>query len=349
MRIIRLAQQSYNFYHGTTTGENNSTLQSVRQGIKTDMSTGEGQGYGFYVLVSKQDAIEHSQGEFRKKGGVPMIVTINAPLTPKHFEIDHEVMSHLTGQFIFDTWETVFKKLPNKTIQFETNKGTGPLNIEKSRISSFGTMVFWIDDPEGIKRKLAMISTFPQTDTNQGLGRTFGQIFNAIKKYMPEAILEFEEKALQNTIKAKGALKYIGPSIQPSKLEALINGQWVDVTTQDPPTQENQENQENQTQARGNMRIIRVAFKEIKHWCHAPGHLEEGEIIDYHKGLITGYRRTEIENQVEECPRCYENFLTVKHNIEYKRQIERSKPVDEVSLDLDNSFLDEDDEGKSLL
>jgi hypothetical protein len=92
------------------------------------------------------------------------------------------------------------------------------------------------------------------------------------------------------------------------------------------------------------MKIIRTAFKEIKHWCNSQGHLEEGEVMDYYKGLITGYRRLEIEKQAEECPRCYENFLTVKHNVEYKKQIERSKPMDQVSLDLDNSFLDDLDD-----
>lgn len=66
------------------------------------------------------------------------------------------------------------------------------------------------------------------------------------------------------------------------------------------------------------MKIIRVAYRPIQE-CDTPGHLEEGEIIDFHKGIIKGYRRIEIEKQIDECPRCYENFLTIKDNLKEKK------------------------------
>jgi len=65
------------------------------------------------------------------------------------------------------------------------------------------------------------------------------------------------------------------------------------------------------------MKIIKIAYQQV-YDCDSPGHLEIGEIMDYHKGLIIGYRRLEIEKQLDECRRCKDNFLTVKHNLTIK-------------------------------
>jgi hypothetical protein len=42
------------------------------------------------------------------------------------------------------------------------------------------------------------------------------------------------------------------------------------------------------------------------------GHVSIPEIKDYIKNFITGYRRNEIVNHFNECPRCEDNYLTIK-------------------------------------
>ena len=61
----------------------------------------------------------------------------------------------------------------------------------------------------------------------------------------------------------------------------------------------------------------------------------ERQIIELYFGVI------EIKSHIEECPRCYDNWHTLEQNKQEFQQRERSKPLDQVSLDLDNSFLDD--------
>jgi hypothetical protein len=90
------------------------------------------------------------------------------------------------------------------------------------------------------------------------------------------------------------------------------------------------------------MKIIKVANQPRD--PQDPGHLEIPFLIDYVKGLISGYTVIETEAHLKECPFCQDNYLTISNDPKIKQERERSKPLDQVSLDLDNSWLDDLDD-----
>lgn len=62
------------------------------------------------------------------------------------------------------------------------------------------------------------------------------------------------------------------------------------------------------------MRIIRISYKDPHELDDPMGHVTIPEILDYIKGFISGYRKTEIKKHFEECPRCEDNYLTILDN-----------------------------------
>jgi len=233
--LAKYSQSNMDFYHASNSGSDNSTLDSLRQGIKTDMAQGYGQGSGFYVWTNKQDAIRHSQ-DFGTNNGYPIIITISVGLTPENFDLDHEVMSSLTGNFISSTWDQLFKRLPEGSVNME---GRGVIDIASSKKLTNGNMQFFIS---GTRSRFTLS---PNTESSIGVGESFGSIFNAIQKNFPQASSQFEQQALNDTVQKGGALKYVGQSIRPSKIEALVNNQWVDVTSQSPSPQQGVNQQHN--------------------------------------------------------------------------------------------------------
>jgi len=87
------------------------------------------------------------------------------------------------------------------------------------------------------------------------------------------------------------------------------------------------------------MKIIRVA-NNLRD-PQDPGHLEIPFLKDYVKGLISGYTVIETKNHLNECPFCYDNYLTILNDPKFNQERERSKGLNDASLDLDNSFLDD--------
>jgi len=221
------SQNTREFYHGTSSGPNNEKVISFKNGINQSVAQGYGQGSGFYVWLNKNNAINHSQ-EF-SKGGYPMIVSIQAELSPQNFDLDHEVMSSMTGQFIYDTWDNLFKRIPENYVSVER----GTLNINKSRkVVESNVMVFSFGN--GGTKALR-----PSTESDIGAGEIFGSIFNAIQKLFPQQTSDFELKAFSQVVNnTNAALKYVGSqTLIPSKIECFINNQWIDVTNQNMPQQ----------------------------------------------------------------------------------------------------------------
>ena len=230
LRKSQNVQNIREFYHGTSSGTNNQNIISFKKGINPSMAKGYGQGEGFYVWLNKNNAINHSK-EF-SSGGYPMIVTVQAELSPQNFDLDHEAMSSMTGQFIADTWDVLFKKLPEGSIQTER----GIINILKSRKipsgPSAGAMQFFFTNG-----KIATKS--PNTESNVGTGELFGAIFNILQKQFPQQTSDFELKAFSQVVNnSNAALKYVGSqTLIPSKIECFVNNQWIDAINQNIPQQ----------------------------------------------------------------------------------------------------------------
>jgi len=85
-------------YHGTSTGENNQTLNSFRNEGAKPIGGGHGQGRGLYVMSHKDGATTHAIKVTNKEidsnvehAGLPMIVSIEFPsIDTKEWDLDQE-------------------------------------------------------------------------------------------------------------------------------------------------------------------------------------------------------------------------------------------------------------------
>ena len=60
-KFIKISQSEEKYYHGTTTGKNDSILKSIlSSGIDPKIAQGHGQGAGFYVHNNLNQAKKHA-------------------------------------------------------------------------------------------------------------------------------------------------------------------------------------------------------------------------------------------------------------------------------------------------
>jgi hypothetical protein len=74
---IKIAQQDdMEFYHGTTTGNNNQTLKAfIANGIDPKASSGLGQGAGFF-MQKNFDASKNHAVKLEGMSGFPMVINL---------------------------------------------------------------------------------------------------------------------------------------------------------------------------------------------------------------------------------------------------------------------------------
>ena len=113
-----LERKQISLYHGTTTGEDESNLNSfLQKGIKPHSSTGWGQGSGYYSysgdpsgdgLDGAKRAYDHAKALITpdaartaiSHSGRPMVVSHKAMLNPKDYELDKELESKDLQRFM---------------------------------------------------------------------------------------------------------------------------------------------------------------------------------------------------------------------------------------------------------
>jgi hypothetical protein len=222
IKTAKTEPQTREFYHSGFSGIDNENVESFKNGINVSLAKGNGQGNGFYVWVNKKSAFNHF--EFIKDSikGSPMLVTIETELNPEDFDLDHEALSPLTGQFIFDSWNEVFKNLLEGSIKLREET----IDIKNSTKNQGGTMTFKINYANSKGSHRTCLS--PKTEPDCGSGTVFGSIFNAISQQMPEKAKEFEINAFSEALKnPNAALKYVGTkTLFPTKIECLVTGLW---------------------------------------------------------------------------------------------------------------------------
>ncbi len=224
---IPVGSQSINLdvYHSTSTGTNLETIKSFLGGIKTTIAKGYGQGEGFYVWTAKKLALNHF--EFLKDyiKGYPLLIIINANINPDEWDIDYEVDSSAAGNFIFNNFDSLFKKIPDNVIFIENR---GFLFPSRSRINvARRVMVFECTDDGG--KNFHSKASCPDTESDISVGKTFGSIMNYLQQAFPEEIKNFEFDFFKRNVLRGVAIKYVGNRTLPVKaMEALVNGQWID-------------------------------------------------------------------------------------------------------------------------
>ena len=72
---------------------------------------------------------------------------------------------------------------------------------------------------------------------------------------------------------------------------------------------------------RNMMKIIRVAYQDPHDPEDPMGHYEIPMIKDLVEGLVSGWGKQEMMDHFEECPRCMDNYLTLKNNYDETNKI----------------------------
>ena len=218
------AQNSSVIYHGTTTGINNSILNSFRNGINPQYGTGQGQGQGFFCYLdinsAKSTAIKVadpsdaavSEGNH---GGFPMVVSAIVPMN--QIEPDYEKnVDHLI-KIIQKHWNE-FVSIPQIPSEY------GVVYPSKSMQHDQGIVLAVNNKRMGFT-----------VDSGGGLVRG-GQVISAIIKAMVAQNQQITNEFTDLMIPGK-AVKYIGPSVPSSGIIAFVNNAWIDVSNQNPPQQ----------------------------------------------------------------------------------------------------------------
>ena len=117
------------FYHGTTTGQNDSILKSVMSsGLDPSLSQGWGQGAGFYVFDNEGKAKNHAlvvgdpESEFSiagnqstPHGNSPMVLRLPVKYDSSIFDIDYETYPYLAAEMLIALKDLIMT-IPDKEI-----------------------------------------------------------------------------------------------------------------------------------------------------------------------------------------------------------------------------------------
>lgn len=226
-------------YHTSTVGANNETLESFKKGIKTNLAAGYGQGYGFYVFANRSAAIHHAKyladEAADEKIGNPIIVQIEADVTPKNFDIDYEVLTWRANKFLYDNFDTIVKSIPDYVVRCDS-KSDKYLIPSKSRIAIFnGAVQLALGNKSGGMMSLKSFGTNSDRDVSSYEGEVIGSIMAYVEKNFPKEFEQWESSVFQEVFSKRDsnalqAIKYVGKeTLYPEKIDMLVDGGWKTV------------------------------------------------------------------------------------------------------------------------
>lgn len=215
------------FYHATSTGPNLETLKSFLQhGVKTEQATGSGQGAGFYVWTTKERAIDHALkflADFAQ--GYPLIITVEATLNTKDWDLDYELHPDLVFTFLYNNFE-LFKQIPDGAILMDGI----PLVVSRCILNKeYKVIKFAIGGTAlGGGKTKAMGCPDPR-DSDVWTAATLGTIFNYMQVHFPAQAEKFEAAILKQELHA---VKYVGKApLKIVQCEAFVDNRWLDALT----------------------------------------------------------------------------------------------------------------------
>ena len=213
-------------YHATNSGKDFSTLiRFLKEGARSDIASGYGQGQGFYVWTTLKQALEHV--DFQKDFnllGFPMVLVFEEGVNPAEWDLDYEVCAKLVIAFISGHWKQ-FKSISDNAISFD-DKGRF-LIISKCQKRRWG-------------RQIVLGFQFQSGSCGIGLARggseysaldaeRLSRIFNYFQEHFPKETKQFEESVFKKSAKKGIGLKYVGK--KPLKLDDLmikVDGKWIE-------------------------------------------------------------------------------------------------------------------------
>ena len=221
-KFIKISQSEEKYYHGTTTGENDSILKSIlSSGIDPKIAQGHGQGAGFYVHnnlnQAKKQAMALSRGfetgdfEFTyagnpstPAGGYPMVVSLPVDLNSEIFDIDYESLPRFGFLMVREMLDLI-RTLPQDTFEGLNFLGGGKLPLPEHTTVHDGPQGEYIglrDKPQRTsKQKLASdhytryLREYEPGEVVKA--RTYHFILEKLKKHFPEEFKKTEQKVLE--------------------------------------------------------------------------------------------------------------------------------------------------------
>jgi len=246
-------------FHGTRTMPDMSNIESFRKGVIP--REGVPGRRGWYVYTDKRkverrlmsnaaildDVVQIYRSFDSKEDGYPMIVTVKVDqVDPKKWDFDAEISHEIITRGLIDTleeWRPKLKDLPVPKNNWYFYGKPGILRFTQAERGEhdgeeYLQMPFEFEGRSGRPAKrIIRLSLEDHVSTEDGAKRS--QIFSAIQHYAPEVIHKMEKEAFIEALKTPTAIKYVGEDLLPvEQLDAYVNDQWVDVTSQNPSPME---------------------------------------------------------------------------------------------------------------
>jgi hypothetical protein len=251
---IKVAQQDdMEFYHGTTTGNNNQTLKAfIANGVDPKASSGLGQGAGFFMQKNFDASKNHAVG-LEGMSGFPMVIKLKMNLDPKVFDFDYEVIPKAAYMIVNKLWP-LFKSLSDDEIVFDqmapfefTHFGLSPNPKKNLRIRPSLSEIYQhprIPDRKGLDIHLegdhenkGLVTSKQELRPNKGgnafQAEIYGQICKKLEEKFPEEFYEAEREILGKITNPENlVIKYDGNyKINIDSREdviVLVDGKWID-------------------------------------------------------------------------------------------------------------------------
>jgi len=223
-------------WHGTTTGQDDSVLESFKKyGAKSDVSSGFGQGQGFYVYSDPTSAMVRAmelQGGANyltaaDPNGKPMALKFTELLDGKNWDLDYEFQNADIVNFIHSHYDRVKEAVAkSKGVDLGTNLKDFSLDQKYDEYldTTDNTMmrkvgISFKDQGKDAERLLA--------NNHYGDARSGEVLSSLVKSLMhsdPDFYEEFENSFFNN-LKPKQGLKYVGKDPLKPVLAQIFNKQ----------------------------------------------------------------------------------------------------------------------------
>ena len=229
------------FYHGTTTGQNDSILKSVMSsGLDPSLSQGWGQGAGFYVFDPESE-FSIAGNQSTPHGNSPMVLRLPVKYDSSIFDIDYETYPYLAAEMLIALKDLIMT-IPDKEISY--NRYEYPkerIEVIPSKLEMMGT-----EEKPGIKipqlnnGKIESLRVFTKNNDGSAMkAEQIGKICEYLKAKFPSQFKVEEDKIFEKIKNRKNqdisvALKYNGKykiHIDPSQdVQVYSDGKWISGT-----------------------------------------------------------------------------------------------------------------------
>jgi len=220
-------------FHSTYTGPGAEIFYSfLKNGADPHISDGHGQGKGFYVWTTLEQARAHI--EWLKEGkyilGYPLIVESEVTLNPQEWDLDYECNMELIVAFIWGHWDT-FQKIPDNALRIRGNMMDYTLCPSKSKkmgvLTKFIRFILAADDGSEMQEDVMPKKKYNEPNTQDAA--MLGQIFNFLQKYLPDETNKFESSIFLKMVSKKNmAIKYVGSKNLPIRsFQIQADNEWV--------------------------------------------------------------------------------------------------------------------------